>query len=177
MPYMQFILGTYFKQKTVNHLSRGLWIFLIFSIITQILFPHALLAEEPVLPEVKKLEKHILLAARRGMAETVDRKKIVNPKVVKADVVMATAYSSTPEETDSSPFITANGMYVYDGLVAANFLPFGTKVRFPEMFGDKIFTVNDRMNRRYSYRIDIWMTSREKALQFGVRKIRFEVVQ
>src|SRR3990167_1248447 len=40
--------------------------------------------------------------------------------------VTITAYSSTPEETDSTPFITASGTHVRDGVVAANFLPLGT---------------------------------------------------
>src|SRR3990167_4180168 len=49
--------------------------------------------------------------------------------------VVATAYSSTPDQTDGSPFITANGLYVYDGLIAANFLPFGTRVKIPDHYG------------------------------------------
>jgi hypothetical protein len=54
-----------------------------------------------------------------------------------------TAYSSTADQTDSSPFITANGKNVKDGIVACNFLAFGTKVKFPDMYGDKVFTVEE----------------------------------
>lgn len=91
--------------------------------------------------------------------------------------VVATAYSSTPDQTDDSPFISANGTYVYDGMIAANFLPFGTLVRFPDMFGDKVFRVDDRMNPRYGQgRIDIWMESRGVAKQFGVKKLKMEIV-
>jgi len=88
-----------------------------------------------------------------------------------------TAYSSTPDQTDSTPFITANGAYVYDGLVACNFLPFGTKVKFPEIYGNKIFMVEDRMATYNSHKIDIWMPSRELALQFGVKRLAVEVVK
>jgi 3D (Asp-Asp-Asp) domain-containing protein len=91
--------------------------------------------------------------------------------------VTVTAYSSTPDQTDSSPFITANGAYVYDGLVACNFLSFGTKVKFPEMYGDKIFTVEDRMALRNSHKIDIWMPTRQAALQFGVKRLAYEIVE
>ncbi|MBU2037384.1 3D domain-containing protein [Patescibacteria group bacterium] len=92
-------------------------------------------------------------------------------------MVIVTAYSSTPDQTDSSPFITANGSRVRDGIVAANFLPFGTKVKFPEYSGDKIYTVQDRMAKKNSHKIDIWMPTRHAALDFGVKKLAYEVVE
>ena len=52
---------------------------------------------------------------------------------------IVTAYSSTPDQTDATPFITANGTTVHDGIIAANWLKFGTRVRIPDMFGDKVF--------------------------------------
>ncbi|MDD2753230.1 MAG: hypothetical protein PHT44_01330 [Candidatus Portnoybacteria bacterium] len=97
-------------------------------------------------------------------------------KTAPGKVVIVTAYSSTPDQTDNSPFITANGTFVRDGIVAANFLPFGTKIRFPEFSGDKVFTVTDRMAKKHNNKIDIWMTSRGAALQFGVKKLAYEVV-
>lgn len=87
-----------------------------------------------------------------------------------------TAYSSTLDQTDSSPFITASGTRVRDGVIAANFLPIGTKVKIPSVFGDKTFVVEDRMNRRYWHRLDIWMPSRAQALQFGIRTLEIEVL-
>ena len=88
-----------------------------------------------------------------------------------------TAYSSTPDQTDDTPFIMASGKHVYDGAIATNFLPLGTKVRFPELFGDKVFTVEDRMNRRFQDRIDIWMETRTEALNFGMRSTTVEVAR
>lgn len=98
-------------------------------------------------------------------------------EIAEEGVVPVTAYSSTPDQTDDSPFIMASGKHVYDGAIAANFLPLGTKVRFPEMYGDKIFTVEDRMNKRYSYKMDIWMTTRQEAQKFGLRKLKYEIVK
>ena len=92
-------------------------------------------------------------------------------------MVIVTAYSSTPDQTDSSPFITANGTYVRDGIIAANFLPFGAKVKFPEYSGDKIFTVEDRMAKKNSHKIDIWMISRNAAMNFGVKRLAYEIVE
>lgn len=89
--------------------------------------------------------------------------------------VLMTAYSSTPDQTDDSPFITANGSHVRDGIIAANFLPFGTKVKFPELYGDKVFSVEDRMHKRFSNRMDIWMETRQEAINFGVKYVTVEI--
>ncbi len=83
-------------------------------------------------------------------------------------VLWVTAYSSTPEETDDTPFITALGTEVKDGVIATNSLPFGTKVKIPKFFGDKIFVVEDRMHRRKENFLDIWMPSKQAAENFGI---------
>ncbi|MCL5017334.1 MAG: 3D domain-containing protein [Patescibacteria group bacterium] len=90
--------------------------------------------------------------------------------------VEITAYSSTKSQTDDTPFIAASGKRVYDGMIAANFLPFGTKIKIPELFGDKIFTVDDRMNQRYQNRIDIWCATKSVALKFGIKQATIEIV-
>jgi 3D (Asp-Asp-Asp) domain-containing protein len=89
---------------------------------------------------------------------------------------IVTAYTSTPDQTDSTPFITANGTYVHDGIIAANWLKFGTRVRIPDMFGDKVFIVADRMNPRFDDRADIWMNDRQDAMNFGLRRLTIEVL-
>lgn len=92
--------------------------------------------------------------------------------------VVITAYSSTPDQTDDTPFTTASGSMVRDGVVANNLLPLGTKVRIPAIYGDKIFDVEDRMNRRMgNYRLDIWFPSTQEAKKFGVKTTTIEVVE
>jgi 3D (Asp-Asp-Asp) domain-containing protein len=88
-----------------------------------------------------------------------------------------TAYSSTVDQCDSDPFTTASGTTVHDGTVAANCLPFGTHVTFPNYSGDKVYTIEDRTNAKYSSRADIWMVSREAALHFGKRHLKMVVVE
>ncbi len=91
--------------------------------------------------------------------------------------VVATAYSSTPDQTDDTPFITAANTRVRDGIVAANFLPMFTKIQIPELYGDKIFTVEDRMNIRYTENnLDVWFSDRVDAKEFGVKKITIKVL-
>lgn len=89
--------------------------------------------------------------------------------------VIVTAYSSTVDQCDSTPFITASNTHVHDGTIACNFLPFGTKVIFPKKFGNKVFTVEDRM--RDSWKIDIWFETRQEALQFGKKTLEAVVVE
>lgn len=90
--------------------------------------------------------------------------------------VEMTGYSSTPDQTDDSPFITASNTYVRDGIVALNGFPFKTKVQFPDLFPGKTFVVEDRMNKRYNfentgkYRVDVWFADRNTALKFGYKK-------
>lgn len=105
-----------------------------------------------------------------SMLSTQAYSEVATPaaEVTKTLNLFVTAYSSTPEETDDTPFTTASGTTVRDGIVATNLLPFGTKVMIPEHFGDKIFVVEDRMHQRKTKNLDIWMSSKEKALKFGI---------
>lgn len=81
------------------------------------------------------------------------------------------AYSSTVGQTDPTPNVTASGAHVADGIVAANCLPFGTRLRIPGLFGDKVFVVQDRMAARYGCTsLDIWHGSYHEAIQFGKRQ-------
>ncbi len=104
------------------------------------------------------------------------------PKKVKS--VLATAYSSEPGQTDNSPCITATGydvcenyaLYGSSNTIASNFLPVNTLIKIPELFGDKVFVVRDRMNARYGYNnIDIWMPSTGSAKQFGIKQVTIEI--
>jgi 3D (Asp-Asp-Asp) domain-containing protein len=82
-----------------------------------------------------------------------------------------TAYSSSPDETDDTPFLTAWNTTAHDGVVATNDLPFGTILRIPEYFGDREFIVEDRMNQRYTDDafLDIWFPSKHEAAHFGIK--------
>ena len=93
-----------------------------------------------------------------------------SPIAPKTMTVVLTAYSSTPDQTDSTPFTTASGTRVRDGIVASNFLAFGTKIKIPELFGDKEFVVEDRMARKHGDKIDIWFPERRLARRFGIQE-------
>ena len=108
------------------------------------------------------------------------------PESAGADVdfsqhVVITAYNSEAGQTDNSPCITANGFNVCENgvedTIAANFLPFGSKVKIPGLFGDRVFIVRDRMNKRFSNRVDVWMIKKPDAVKFGVKVAKIEVLE
>ena len=98
-------------------------------------------------------------------------------QIVKTIKMVITAYSSTKEQTDDTPFITASGKKVIGGIIANNMLPFGTKIRIPKLYGNKIFTVEDRMHKRKGkYHVDIWFPEYIQAKEFGAKLEYVEVL-
>lgn len=122
--------------------------------------------------DMQLIQSNALIAT----ASPVKTSKTTAPSETKSYIVTATAYSSTVDQTDDQPFITASGTHVRDGVIAANFLPFGTIIKIPELFGDKTFVVEDRMNRRYFYHVDVWFPTRQESADFGIKKVKIEVV-
>ena len=95
--------------------------------------------------------------------------------------VTASAYNSLADQTSSNPNITAFGDSLKPGMryiaVSRDLLDSGlvhnTKVKL-EGF-DGLFTVKDKMNKRWRKRIDIYMgTDVQKAKEWGKKKINIE---
>lgn len=83
-----------------------------------------------------------------------------------------TGYSSTEDQTDSTPFLTASQKQVKKGIIACpREIPFGTKV---EIEG-KTYICEDRMSKKFNDRFDIWFESTEEALEWG-RQTKMVVV-
>lgn len=95
-----------------------------------------------------------------------------------------TAYSSTPDQTDATPFVTASGQRVRDGIVAVSRdlerlgLGFGSKLVVTRVAGPgcgpeaqelvgRVLEVQDRMHRRKARQLDVWRASRKEALAIG----------
>jgi len=103
-----------------------------------------------------------------------------NLQVIRTDFVPVTAYTSEVGQTDGNPCRTASGFdlceHKIEDSVAANFLRFGTKIRIPDAFGDRVFVVRDRMNPRYDNYIDIWFKDKQEAKRFGIKVLRIEIL-
>jgi len=93
--------------------------------------------------------------------------------------VTATAYTSHPSQTDKTPFLAAWNNRIRPGmkiiavshdLIKKYKLTNGVKVRIKGLKG--VFTVRDKMNKRFKRRIDIYMgLNKEKALKWGKKEI------
>ncbi len=82
--------------------------------------------------------------------------------------VIASAYASSPYQTDATPCVTAVGTKVRPGVVATNFLPIGALLNI----SGYRFIVEDRMHSRYAgYFMDIWFPSTSQAFKFGRREL------
>ena len=90
-----------------------------------------------------------------------------------AFTTVVTAYSSSEDETQGDPFITASGEYVRDGIVAcAEKYAFGTRF----LIEDRVYECQDRLAPEYRHRIDIWMPSKDEALGYGKRLLRVQLL-
>lgn len=96
-------------------------------------------------------------------------------KIVNKGEILASAYNSLPGQTDGSPWTTASGTRCREGVVASNHFPIGTKLMI-EGYKGKVFVVEDRMNRRYKKKIDIWFRDYDDAINFGVRRVKYYVL-
>lgn len=165
-----------FSQK-ILHKIRLSFLFVVFIFFAELAFPADANASHNFIDIQKSnnIEQGSYSEAAPAMKlpEIPDKPKPVVKKVVNITV---TAYSSTVDQCGADPFTTASGTKVRDGVIAANFLPIGAKVRIPEKFGDKIFVVEDRMHAKYWYHADIWMPSREQAREWGVKYLKVEIL-
>ncbi|WP_432697287.1 3D domain-containing protein [Marinobacterium sp. YM272] len=93
--------------------------------------------------------------------------------------VKASAYNSVPEQTNDQPSIAAWGDELRPGmkvvavsrdLLRHHGLTYGTEVRIEGLKGR--YVVMDKMNKRWSRKIDIYMGENvEAALNWGVREV------
>ncbi len=128
--------------------------------------------------EIQALEGAVVAQAAMPQREPVVSQTAKETEGQQFYSAKVSAYTSSVDQTDSTPFITASGTYVRDGVAAANFLPMGTKFRIPKLFGDKVFTVEDRMNSRYNgtTHVDIFMEDGREADLFGMQRAQLEVL-
>jgi len=87
--------------------------------------------------------------------------------------VVVTAYNPVASQTDSTPEITASNKRVRPGIVA---LSRDLEKELGFKFGDTVviqghgsFVFEDRMNKRWTRRVDILMFSRKATKEFGVQ--------
>lgn len=142
---------------------------LVSGVFTQ--FPEKPIKTLPAKPQEEVVAEE---ASRSVLPVVAD----AQPRVLKTYYSQVTVYHSVPWETDSDPWTTAAGTRARDGVLAANCLPFGTTVRLPELFGEKIFIVEDRLAADKScYILDIWKEYNPNDKSFGAPVAKVEIVK
>lgn len=176
------MLKPYISRKQVRQIFQVALV----ALVSQFVFPHFVVAQAAIAVPEPASDVTIILPVGQPLTPAIPLARVVPTskpqpsasKVVKVKTVVMTAYSSTRDQTDSDPFTTASGQKVRDGIIAMNGVPFGTKLRIPDKFGDKVFVVQDRMAARHgAYRADIWMKTRHDAKQWGVKRVKVEILK
>ena len=167
------------KQKIIKNtlilLDRILPVFLLI-VITSLSMPHVALASSLDVPTIPQLpydagKQEYFVEYNHSIPRLPETNAKREPQLIYR--IWLTAYNSHPYQTDSTPCISASGMDLCErnreDIVATNFLnlPFGTKIRFPELYGPKVFVVEDRMNSRYWASADLWLKDYAEARSFG----------
>jgi len=100
---------------------------------------HGLLAMFEEKSEDETVEADVTLNDQKGdnLPSEIEEWKTIN----------VTTYNPAIGQTDANPYTMANGERVYEGAIASNCYPIGTKLKLVG-FGE--FTVADRMNRRFT---------------------------
>ncbi len=111
----------------------------------------------------------------------------------------ATGYNSLVDQTDTTPFITSTGQRTRFGIIAvspdllSHALPYGSLVRIRDLgnyytgrgYGhyqslldsQGLFIVEDTMHYQKRDQIDIWFGDYASAVNWGMRKVRVEVIR
>lgn len=114
-------------------------------------------------------------------------------------VLRATGYNSMAAQTDLSPNTTSTGSRTRFGIIAVSRdllpkdIPYGSLVRIQDLgnfysgrgYGkfqtlldsQGLFVVEDTMHQRKRNQVDIWFADYASAVNWGVRKVRLEVVR
>ena len=155
-----------------------------------------------VKPSVKAASKPVVRKTVVARITPVKRSSVKRAVIVKAPAVRyvrastarsytvrSTAYNSVPGQTDSSPFVTATGTRTRFGVVALSrdllrFIPYGSRIKIQDLSGSSynrmlvntVFVVEDTMNARMRGKVDVWMSTRSQAMNWGSRSIRITVL-
>lgn len=178
MPNVSSMVCKTFLRKHANDLVIGVVSGLV---IANVFFLNSASADVDMGPRFPESETVALLIAAM-QNETLDFGTLPIAPIAaprRIFTIPVSAYTSEAAQTDSTPCIAARGFNLCENdeenVVAANFLPIGTKIRIPELYGSRVFTVVDRMNARYDRHVDVWMKDKADAKSFGRKRAMIEV--
>lgn len=180
---MHALRGNYQRMISLKRAKKMIILLVLVFLFDFLLFPVPIMASEIAVETDVNSEQAVLIDSN-----IIDEPVIINNLPENSDrnvkwsgYYNITAYTSEAAQTDDSPCITASGFNLcergIEDTVAANFLRFGTKIKIPDLFGDKVFIVRDRMNSRHTDRLDIWMVNKSDAKKFGIKMAKIEILE
>lgn len=146
--------------------------------------PRTVAARPAVVAPVAKPQPAVRAVAVKAPARATTPAPVIAATRSKARsmVLKATAYNSIPNQTDSTPTITATGTRTRVGVVAMSrdmlrVFPYGTRVKIEDLsgrynFSGRVFVVEDTMHPRKTNQVDIWMPTYREAINFGKGTVR-----
>lgn len=150
-----------------------------FLMVSAVVFSTGKADADTRVPDARESAVAVMVDAMQNETRAFGDLPRANPSTRRWFTVPISAYTSEAAQTDSTPCIAARGFdlcaHNEEDVIAANFLPMGAQVRIPDLYGDRVFTVVDRMNARYDRRVDIWMREYADAKVFGVKYATIEV--
>lgn len=118
----------------------------------------------------------ILLLAYSALTPQADAQAITivdAPPAPPTIHAVVTAYTSSVDETDSTPHITASGYRTEPGTIACPAqYAFGTEVKI----GDATYTCRDRMSVKFPNRFDVWVMTKAEAYAWGKETVDVEII-
>jgi len=156
----KFVSMDFFTKKgQKKHFQKGILTLMVFALLS-FHIPQVNAEKDPYSVPENWPDHWVAPFADEEIVATVEiaSEPVVERTVRSSRRVTATAYSSDVRQTDASPFRPAMAMDFRDVVaeegavycIAHNDLRLGTEVRFPELHGDTVYTVCDRMNARYT---------------------------
>ncbi|GGM01895.1 hypothetical protein GCM10010841_07910 [Deinococcus aerophilus] len=155
------------------------------ALVVPVKAPAPVAQTPPVQQKTAEQNRAAAIAQEAAVSATVAQSVVRG----RSAVVRATAYNSLASQTDSTPFITATGTRTRPGVVALSRdllrqFPYGSKImiedlsgRYNRMLKGRIFIVEDTMAARKTNSLDIWMSTRSEAINFGARQVRITAVR
>lgn len=147
-------------------------LFLLLLLLGRLFFVSPRKVAEAEAPEKQSQSYNYYESALRPVASLLRPEKVIVGEWKSIGTRVITAYSSSVDECDDTPFITASGDRVRDGIVATNEFPFGTLL----LIDGEVYEVRDRTHGRYSYLVDIWKPSKGAAYEWGKQVLEVKIL-
>jgi 3D (Asp-Asp-Asp) domain-containing protein len=152
---------------------------------------------EKIVPEKKQIAPRKTTINTKIKTLSVKTKLERKHKSFPSLTVRSTAYNSIPNQTDSSPFHTSTGARTRYGIIALSRdllkrIPYGSRVQLEDngswasgrgrgkynaMLKNTVFVVEDTMHPRKSGTVDVWLPARDRAMQWGVRRLNMQILK